>query len=173
MRGFVALLAAVGLSLSAGFALAEDAPNDAQIAHIAYTAGVIDIDAAKLALDKTQDEDVRAFAQSMVNDHQAVNDKALELVEKLGVTPEDNATSQALVAAATEKQAELAALDGADFDRAYVDNEVAFHRQVLDALDAVLIPAAQNDELKALLQTGEKLFQGHLQHAENTAEALK
>lgn len=173
MRKFAALLAAASLSLSTGFAVAADAPNDAQIAHIAYTAGVIDIDAARLALDKAQDDAVRAFAQSMVDDHQAVNDQALELVERLGVTPEDNPTSQTLLSAAADKQAELGSLEGAAFDLAYVENEVAFHQQVLGALDTVLIPSAQNAELKSLLETGEKLFQGHLQHAEHTAAALK
>ena len=173
MKNLATLLAAASLVFSAGLAMAQDAPTDAQIAHIAYTAGVIDIDAGKLALTKAQSEDVRAFAQQMVDDHGAVNDQALALVQKLGVTPEDNATSQALVAAAADEQSKLEALDGAEFDRAYVANEVAFHQQVLDALETTLLPATQNTELKALLETGDKLFQGHLQHAEMVAEGLK
>lgn len=173
VAGLAAALTAAALSLGAVPALAADAPTDPQIAHIAYTAGSIDIEAAKLALSKTANDEVRAFAESMLSDHQAVNDQALALVEKLGVTPEDNATSQALTEAAEARQAELGALEGAEFDRAYIDNEVAFHQQVLEALDTVLIPSAQNAELKSLLETGYKLFQGHEQHAEHVAEALK
>ena len=166
--------AGVILLLGTAFgALAQDKPTDPQIAHIAYTAGVIDIEAAKLALSKSRNEAVTGFAQSMVADHQAVNEQALELVKKLGVTPEDNATSQALAGAAEEKRAELAALDGAAFDRAYVDNEVAFHKQVNEALEQLLIPSAQNAEVKSLLETGLRLFQGHQQHAEQVAADLK
>ena len=80
---------------------------------------------------------------------------------------------QALTAAADARRAELAALDGAEFDRAYVENEVAYHQQVNDALETLLIPSAQNAELKALLETGLKLFQGHQMHAEHVAAELK
>ena len=170
------LITAVGaacLLLTAPFAVAQDKPTDPQIAHIAYSAGVIDIEAAKLALEKTRNEDVAAFARSMQQDHEAVNVQALELVKKLNVTPEDNPTSQALAKAAESKRAELAKLDGDAFDKAYVDNEVAYHRQVNDALSTLLIPSAQNAELKGLLETGLKLFQGHQQHAEHVAAGLK
>ena len=166
--------AGVVLLLGATFgAFAQDAPTDPQIAHIAYTAGVIDIEAANLALSKSTNPTVTDFAQSMADDHQAVNEMALELVEKLGVTPEDNATSQALTAAAEAKRAELAALEGDAFDRAYIDNEVAYHQQVNDALANLLIPSAQNAELKSLLETGLTLFQGHQQHAETVAAELE
>ena len=147
--------------------------NDAQIAHIAYTAGQIDIAAAKVALEKSQNADVRAFAQNMVEDHTAVNEQALALLKKLNVTPEDNATSQALVKQATAKADELAKLDGAAYDAAYVANEVAYHKAVNAALRDTLIPGAQNAELKALLQTGLKIFEGHQQHAEHLAMSLK
>ena len=154
-------------------AFAEDKPTDPQIAHIAYTAGVIDIDTAKLALSKSKNKAVTGFAQSMVDDHQAVNNQALALVKKLGVTPEDNATSQALVKDADKKRAELAKLNGNAFDRAYVENEVAYHKHVNGALKGLLIPSAQNAELKSFLQTGLKVFQGHEQHAEHVAAAQK
>ena len=77
-------------------ALAANAPTDPQIAHIAYTAGTIDIAAGKQALARSHNKAVRAFAQEMVRDHSAVNDKALALVKKLHVTPEANPTSAGL-----------------------------------------------------------------------------
>jgi putative membrane protein len=153
---------------------AQDAkPTDPQIAHIAYTAGQIDIEAAKQALKKSKNKQVRAFADDMVKDHTAVNKQALALVNKLKVTPQDNPTSQALSKQATAKHAELAKLNGAAFDKAYVDNEVAYHKTVNNALETQLIPSAQNGELKSLLQTGLKIFQGHEQHAEHVDAALK
>jgi putative membrane protein len=172
---FVRLSAAIAaVSLLSGAAFAQGAkPTDPQIAHIAYTAGVIDVTAAKQALAKTSNKDVKAFAENMVRDHQAVNDQALALVKKLNVTPEDNDTSKTLSKNAADKLAELAKLKGDDFDKAYVANEVAYHKAVDGALETTLIPSANNAELKSLLQTGLKIFQGHEQHAEHVAMMLK
>ncbi|MGX5850800.1 DUF4142 domain-containing protein [Mesorhizobium sp. PL10] len=154
-------------------AQAADKPTDPQIAHIAYTADIIDIEAAKLAIEKSKTKEVVDFANDMVRDHEAVNVQALDLVKKLNVTPEDNATSQALAKAAADERAKLAKLEGAEFDKAYVENEVAYHKQVNGALETLLIPSAQNAELKSLLETGLKIFQGHEQHAEHVAGMLK
>ncbi len=160
--------------LGAGAAWAQSAkPNDAQIAHIAYTAGEIDVKAGELALQKSKSKAVRDFATSMVKDHRAVNEKALALVKKLKVTPQDNDTSKALTKQAADKQAELKKLSGDAFDKAYVANEVAYHKTVDNALEQTLIPSAANAELKELLQTGLKIFQGHLAHAEHVAADLK
>jgi putative membrane protein len=167
--------AIAAISLLSGAALAQAAanPTDPQIAHIAYTAGQLDLEAAKQALSKSTNKDVRAFADGMVSDHTTVNDKALGLVKKLKVTPEDNDTSRALTKQAAEKRAELAKLDGAEFDKAYIANEVAYHKIVNGALETTLIPSASNPELKSLLQTGLKIFQGHEQHGERVAAELK
>jgi putative membrane protein len=172
---FIRLGAAIAaMALLSGPALAEGAKlTDPQIAHIAYTAGVIDIAAAKQALTKASNKDVKAFAENMVRDHEAVNKQALDLVKKLNVTPEDNDTSKALTKAAADKRAELDKLSGAPFDKAYVANEVAYHKTVDTALETQLIPSSSNAELKSLLQTGLKIFQGHEQHAEHVAAELK
>ena len=161
-------------SLSSGAALAQGAKiTDPQIAHIAYTADVIDITAAKQALAKTSNKDVKAFAEDMVRDHEAVNKLALDLVKKLNVTPEDNDTSKTLSKNAAAKLAELDKLSGAAFDKAYVANEGAYHQAVDGALETQLIPSASNAELKSLLQTGLKIFKGHEQHAEHIAALVK
>jgi putative membrane protein len=170
---FASAAAALALA-AAGAAHAQAAKlNDAQIAHIAYTAGNIDIAAAKQALGKSKDKAVLDFANEMVRDHTAVNDKALALVKKLNVTPQDNPTSQALGKDAKAKLDSYAKLSGKAFDKAYVDNEVAYHKTVNGALETQLIPGAQNAELKALLQTGLKLFKEHQAHAEHLAASLK
>jgi putative membrane protein len=148
-------------------------PTDPQIAHIAYTAGQLDIAAAKQAIDKTTNKDVKAFAEDMLRDHEAVNKQALDLVTKLKVKPEDNDTSKTLTKNADTKRAELGKLSGAAFDKAYIDNEVAYHKAVDSALETTLIPSASNAELESLLQTGLKIFQGHEQHAEHVAAEFK
>jgi len=172
---FVRMSAAIAaLSLLSSAALAQGAkPTDPQIAHIAYTAGAIDIAAAKQALAKGSNKEVKSFAQDMVRDHEAVNKQALDLVKKLNVTPEDNDTSKTLSKQAADKLSELGKLKGAEFDKAYVANEVAYHKAVNGALETLLIPSASNAELKSLLQTGLKIFQGHQQHAEQVAAATK
>jgi putative membrane protein len=162
------------IGMLGGPALAQGAkPTDPQIAHIAYTAGVIDINAAKQAISKTSNKEVKAFAEDMARDHEAVNKQALDLVKKLKVTPEDNDTSRALSKQAADKLAELGKLNGAAYDKAYIENEVAYHKTVDSALETQLIPSATNPELKSLLQTGLKIFQGHEQHAEHVAASLK
>jgi putative membrane protein len=164
-----ALASALALAIG-GLSLAQDAgPTDPQIAHIAYTAGQIDIKQADQALAKTKNPEVRSFAQTMKRDHTAVNDQALALVKKLGVTPADNPTSQALTKQSAAKMAEMAALRGPAFDKAYMANEVAYHKTVNGALETTLIPSADNGELKSLLQTGLKLFREHQAHAEHVA----
>jgi putative membrane protein len=165
--------ALAALLLASGIAYAQGKPTDPQIAHIAYTAGQLDIEAAQQALQKSKDKEVRDFATNMESDHKAVNDKALALVKKLNVKPEDNDTSKALTKQAADKRAELAKLSGAAFDKAYIANEVAYHKTVNGALESTLIPAATNPELKDLLTTGLKIFQGHEQHAEHVAAELK
>ena len=162
------------LLLASGIAAAQGAkPNDAQIAHIAYTAGQLDIQAAEQALQKSKNKDVIAFAQDMERDHKAVNEQALALVKKLNVTPQNNDTSMALTKQAADKRAEIDKLSGAAFDKAYIDNEVAYHKTVNGALEKTLIPSASNGELKSLLETGLKIFQGHEQHAEHVASEVK
>jgi len=172
---FVRWSAAIAaMTLLSGAALAEGAKlTDPQIAHIAYTAGVIDVTAGKQALTKASNKEVKAFAENMVRDHEAVNKQALDLVKKLNVTPEDNDTSKALSKQAADKLAELGKLSGAAFDKAYIANEVAYHKAVDSALETQLIPSASNAELKSLLQTGLKIFQGHEQHAEQIAASVK
>jgi len=168
-----AALAAICMLSGAALAQGAAKPTDPQIAHIAYTAGQLDITAAKQALSKSKNKEVLAFAEDMVRDHEAVNKQALDLVKKLNVTPADNDTSRALSKQAADKLAELAKLSGAAYDKAYVANEVAYHKTVNGALESTLIPSANNAELKNLLQTGLKIFQGHQQHAEHLAASLK
>ena len=172
---FVRLSAAMAaIALLTGPACAEGAKlSDPQIAHIAYTAGVLDVAAAKQALLKAHSPEVKSFAEDMVRDHEAVNKQALDLVKKLNVTPQDNDTSKALSKQAVEKYDQLAKLSGAAYDKGYIDNEIAYHKQVNGALETQLIPSASNAELKGLLQTGLKIFQGHEQHAEHVASDLK
>ena len=158
----------LGLPVAAG----AQAVNDAQIASIVVTANQVDIDAGKLAQSTSADAEVKAFAERMVTDHSAVNTSATELVAKLKVTPEDNPTSQSLKAGGDKNLTHLRSLKGAQFDKAYAEHEIAYHQQVIDALDKTLIPGATNSELKALLVKVRPAFVAHLEHAKKLSVSL-
>ncbi len=148
------------------------APTDAEIAHIAVTANAVDVDMGKFAQDKAQNADVKSFAQTMIADHSSVNEKASALATKLNLTPEDNPTSQQLNADAQTARQQLEAKSGADFDKAYIDHEITYHQQVLDALDKTLIPNAQNAELKDLLNQVRPAVDAHLQRARQIQQSI-
>jgi putative membrane protein len=168
-----AIAFAVALAFSGG-AIAQGAgPNDAQIAHIVVTANQVDIDAGKLAESKGSTKDIKAFGKQMVTDHAGVNKQASALAAKLKVTPEDNPTSQSLKSGGAENVKKLQGLSGAAFDKAYVDHEVAYHEQVLGAIDKTLVPNAKNDELKALIVKVRPAFVAHLEHAKHIQSSLK
>jgi len=172
-RSTSAAIAVLSVSFVTALAQGGAKPTDPQIAHIAYTAGLIDAEAGKQAIKMSKNKDVIAFAESMVRDHEAVNKLALDLCKKLGVTPEDNDTSKSLSKDAKAKLAELSKLSGAAFDRAYINNEIAYHKTVNGALDNLLIPSSSNGELRSLLQQGLKIFRGHQQHAEDLAMKVR
>ena len=156
----------VALLAVPAFAFAEG-PSDPQIAAIVVTANQVDVDAGKLAKSRTHDKEVKAFAQQMIMDHTAVNKQAGDLVKKLGVKPESNATSESLKKGGDENVAALKKLKGKAFDKAYVDHEVAYHEQVLDAIDKTLIPSAKNPELKGLIEKVRPAIAAHLDHAKH------
>jgi len=146
--------------------------SDPEVAHVAVTADNIDIDLGKLALSRTKDSEVKNFASMMVRDHTGVNEKAVALATKLGVTPKDNPVSQALEAGAKEAKAKLDPLKGADFDRAYIEREITYHQAVLDALNQTLIPTTENAELKGLLTQVKPAFEAHLAYAKKIGEKV-
>lgn len=146
--------------------------TDAAIAHIAVTANAIDSSMGELASTRGQNAAVKSFAATMVTDHGAVNRQAVDLAQRLGVTPEANDVSRQLQQGADEARARLANLSGAEFDRAYMQREVEYHQAVLDALDGTLIPGAQNAELKALLEGARPAFAAHLDRARQVQGTL-
>jgi putative membrane protein len=147
--------------------------TDPEIASVAVTADQIDIDYAAIAKEKSKNADVLQFAATMAKDHQSVNDQAVALATKLGVTPKDNSLTQSLLTGAASTKTMLNSKSGADFDKAYIDNEVAYHKAAIDVVENTLIPNATNEELKGLLQTALPIFKQHLAHAEMVQKNFK
>ena len=87
---------------------------------------------------------------------------------KMPILPEGMATS----GPHEENVKKLKGLKGAEFDKAYTDHEVAYHEQVLDAIDKTLVPNAKNEELKALIVKVRPAFVAHLDHAKTIQAKL-
>ena len=166
----IAAVVVAGSLLFAASAAAQ--VTDPQIAAIVVTANQVDIDAGKVAKDKSTNAAVKEFAQLMITDHTGVNKQAVDLVTKLKVTPEDNPTAKSLKEGGAKNVAHLKTLSGAAFDKAYIDHEVAYHQQVLDAVDKTLIPSASNADLKALLVKVRPAFVAHLEHAKKIQSSV-
>ncbi len=147
--------------------MAQDTPQltDPEIASVAVVANQIDIDYGKVAIKRSKNKEVTDFANRMIEDHSAVIKQAVALVTKLGVTPKDNAVSQSLMTQSKETLKKLNSVSKMDFDKTYIDNEVAYHEAVIGAVKNVLIPQAQNSELKDLLEAVLPALEAHLGHA--------
>ncbi len=147
--------------------------SDANIAAIVVQANTADILYADLALAKSQTAAVRAFATMTKRDHESVNEAAVALVTRLGVTPVDNALSFDLRDDAETKRLTLRDFEGFAFDSAYAANEVSYHTTLLGAMDSALIPSATNSELRALLVAVRPAVAAHLAHARTLVSSLK
>src|SRR3712207_1801131 len=155
------------------FAQARQAPglDDPTIVAIFDAANTADIETGQLAAERGQSKEVREFGAQLVRDHQHVRGLGRDLAKKLGVTPtppKDDASARDHAAA----MAKLRGLTGADFDRAFLQHEPAFHKAVIDAVTPTLLPAIKNGELRALVVKVAPAFQAHMIAAQNLEKGL-
>ena len=167
--------AAIVLAMIGAQASAQDVADmsDLEYAHIAYTADNIDIRYAHLALALSTNPDIHEFARTMIRDHTAVNEAALGLLDKLGAQAQDNAFSQTLNANAEEIIDGFVKLRGAEFDKAYAENELAYHQAVNELVEKTMIPNIDNEEVRALFVQGLEIFKAHEKHAEMMVKGMK
>ena len=174
MRKLLAGFTVLGMLLATQVAANDAAKlSDVEIAHVAYTADNLDIRYAHLALAKSKNPEIHKFAKTMIRDHEAVNVQALALLKKLGAAAKDNFLSQKLNQDGDAIIAKFSTLSGADFDKAYAENELAYHKAVNALVGDVFIPNIENAEVKALFEEGLKIFKVHEGHAEMMVGALK
>ena len=166
---------ASGLCVAAAALAQAQAPaaklDDPTIVAIYDAANTWDIETSALAEKKSHNKDVLALAQTFARDHRAVRQEGRDLAKKLGVkpTPPKDPPLYADHLAAMKR---LQAASGAAFDREYAQNEVTYHKAVIDAINTTLLPAIQNAELKGLVTKVAPAFQGHLAAAEQLANKL-
>ena len=147
--------------------------NDLQIAHVAYVADTIDIRYAHLALAISENPAIHEFAKTMIRDHEAVNEQALALLDRLGASAQDNFLSQKLIIDSQGIINEMSQLRGAEFDRYYAENELNYHKAVNGLVGDVFIPNIENSEVKKLFEAGYEIFKAHEHHAEMMVQALQ
>jgi putative membrane protein len=160
-------------STTASASASSGAPTDPQIAEIVVVANNGDINNAKVAKSISKNKEVRNFAQEMITDHTSANKKVAALANKLKIKPQQSAGSKKLKESAQQDLLKIKRLTGAEFDQAYIDNEVALHQTVLDTIDNTLIPNAKNQELKDLLTSVRSVIANHLEHAKKVKASLK
>lgn len=170
MTGLVVSL--VLMSLNMTYAQGNPELSDAEVAMVAVVANQIDVSYAEIAKKKSRNAEVRKFAETMLNDHNSVLGLAGDLAKKLGVTPKANAVSKSLLEGADKTKKELNSMRGKKFDKFYIDNEVAYHEAVINAVEGLLIPETENQELRDLLKSAVPIFKTHLAHAKSVQEKV-
>lgn len=176
MKQTSTLIIFIFASLSFGNNALANSPaslNDLEIAHVAYTADNIDIRYAHLALAISSNPEIHGFANAMIRDHNAVNQQALALLKKLNVQPQNNFLSRDLQQSAEKLIDEMSQLRGVEFDRRYAENELAYHKAVNGLVENAFIPNIENEEVRALFETGLGIFKAHQIHAEQVVSNLK
>lgn len=145
--------------------------DDPTIVAIFDAANTADIETGRLAAERGASKEVRDFGAMLARDHQAVRQQGRDLAAKLKVTPTPPADDpSARQHAAAMKH--LRGLSGPEFDRAFLQHEVAFHKAVIDAVTTTLLPAIRNAELKALVVKVAPAFEAHMLAADNLATKL-
>jgi putative membrane protein len=177
IRHYTSVLAAGTLLVACAFAArpaaAQGKPDDPTIVAIFDAANTWDIEAGELGAARGSTKAVRDFAAQLAHDHKAVRQQGRDLAKQLKVTPTPP-KDFALASQHAAAMKHLRALHGKAFDKAFLENEVAFHQAVIDAVTNTLLPATQNAQLKDLEQKVAPAFVAHRDMAKNllTAEHL-
>jgi putative membrane protein len=151
---------------------ARPAPlTEAGVVAIFDLANTADIETGSLGEQHGTTKEIREYGMMLRTVHVAVRQKGRDLAAKLGVTPAmpDGNTMAKDHAAAV---ARLKSLHGAEFDRAFLEHEQAFHAAVLAAVKSTLLPAIQNKELKDFVTSLAPAFEAHRLAAENLKSKL-
>lgn len=158
--------------LFTGLSFGQDL-NDPQIASAAVKANQVDIEYAEIAIERSNNEAVVDFAETMIRDHKAVIGQAVKLVTELGVTPDDNNPITSLLNdMAAKRKANLQNVCACAFDQIYIDNEVSYHETVIGVVKDVLIPQTDNQQLSTLLKAVLPSLEAHLEHAKMVQEKV-
>jgi putative membrane protein len=145
--------------------------TDPNIVALLDQANKADSAAGAYAVTKATSPDVKAYAKLMMSEHHALRLQGQQLAKKLNVTPEPPANDPVKAAAESEMAALKAAPKGPQFDRTYIEQEVAIHKAVLDLAEKAH-DATENQELKGLIEKAKPVIEKHRDRAEEIQKKL-
>jgi putative membrane protein len=169
--GTAADTGAMAIDTTAPGATEAGALTDPNIVALLDEANKADSAAGAYALTKATSPDVKAFARLMMGEHHALRAQGQQLAQRLNVTPQPPANDPVQAAAQSEMAVLRAAPKGPQFDRTYIDQEIAIHKAVLDLAEKAH-GAAQNEELKALIEKAKPVLEKHRDQAEEIQKKL-
>jgi putative membrane protein len=146
--------------------------SDANIVALLDHANAADSTAGALAATKATNPEVKQFAKLMMSEHHTLRKQGADLAKQLKVTPEPPANDPVTPLAKQETQALQSAPKGAEFDKTYIDQEVAAHQAVLDLANQAH-DQADNAQLKALIEKAKPVIEKHLDQAKQLQQKLQ
>ncbi len=149
----------------------EDKLTDATIISIFDDANTADIITGRIGATKGHSDEVKALGRMVATDHVHVQNMGRELANKLGVIPVPPDGDQSIINLAQVIKT-LQSKSGPDFDLEYLMYEIGYHQAVIDAIDNVLLPETENEELRALIIKVRPGFEGHLAATKAAAKKL-
>lgn len=178
-RFAIAIAAVTGLAAcqsSSGTVDGQPAPGmafaDADVAGVLETANDGEVQAAEVALERASDSRVRDFAQRMVTDHTNASERLAQLASTGDIMIGNPSLAAQLRSSNTETVQTLQQLEGAAFDRTYMDSQVSMHEWLLNTIDNTLIPSTRDNDLESLLTDIRPAVAQHLESARQIRSSL-
>jgi putative membrane protein len=162
---------AAGMAADTGSMAGAGALTDANIVALLDEANKADSASGAVAVSKGTSADVKAFGKLMMKDHHKLRAEGAQLALKEKINPAPLPNDPVALMALHEQNALQSAPKGAEFDRTYIQHEIAAHRAVLDLLDRSE-SATTNPKLKALIEKARPEVQEHLTKAEAILKKL-
>jgi len=160
MKPYLPLAAVLALAPFVQASAAALSAQDKTFIRQAAIGGLAEIHEGQMAVSMAQSADVKQFGQKMIDDHTANNNELMALAQQKGITPPAALDSRHKTEAATlQKQS------GAAFDRTYLKDQIAGHKQ-MEAVMQKEIRSGSDPDLKAFAQKTLPVVQEHLQMAQ-------
>ena len=166
------VLAAILLFAGCATAPQQEKLTDRQIAMVMRVLNLGEVRESEIARDKSGNATVREFAQMLINEHDAQNNKAESELSRADINSEDTTLSRQLDATSGAAADRLRGLSGAALDRAYIDRQVDAHQAALKLIDSTLAPQARKKVVKDQLTALRKLIDTHLARAKQIRSTL-
>lgn len=146
--------------------------GDANIFYALDAANMGDSVKGALASTKGTSAEVRAFGKMMVLDHHTMRQQGQDLAKRLAMQPTPPAGDSLPSKFENAISKLTSAAKGRDFDKAYMDHEVASHRELL-AMAVAAMSATRNSEIKNFIQNSAPVIQAHLDRAATIQKNLQ